>query len=75
MQLNASKMWTTIARVLDQILTTEKLVAIWHKDERARTVHAGPPSKLARLVPRDYLRCDPEAIVHLDWLGEAVEID
>ena len=75
MQLVASKVWKTITRVLDQILRVEKLIAIRHKDERARPVHAGPPSKLSQLVPRDYLRCDPESIVHLDWSGEAVGIE
>jgi hypothetical protein len=75
MQLDASKMWKTMTRVLDQILKVEKLIAIRHKVERARTVHAGPSSKLSRLAPRNYLRCDPEAIVHIDWSGEAGGID
>jgi hypothetical protein len=75
MQLVPSKVWKTITRVLDQILRVEKLVAVRHKDERARPVDVGPPSKLSRLVPRDYLRCDPESTVHLDWSGDVVGIE
>jgi hypothetical protein len=49
----------TVDPLLDQ-LQAEALREEWTACEEQ-------PSKLARLVPRDYLRGSPEDLVHLDW--------
>lgn len=70
MRLTASKLRENIYRILDQVLETGVPVEIRRKGRAVKIVPVEPPSKLERLVRRDYLRGDPEAIVHLDWSGE-----
>ncbi len=70
MRLTASKLRENIYRILDQVLETGVPVEIRRKGKMVRIIPVEPPSKLARLVRRDYLRGDPEDIVHLDWSGE-----
>jgi antitoxin (DNA-binding transcriptional repressor) of toxin-antitoxin stability system len=70
MRLTASKLRENIYRILDQVIETGVPVEIQRKGRTVRIVATLPPSKLARLTQRDYLCCDPEAIVHLDWSGE-----
>jgi prevent-host-death family protein len=69
-RLTASKLRENIYRILDQVLETGVPVEIRRKGKMVRIIPVEPPSKLARLVRRDYLRGDPEDIVHLDWSGE-----
>ena len=68
--LTASKLRENIYRILDRVLETGVPVEVERRGRRVRIVPVEPPSKLARLTQRDYLRGDPEAIVHLDWSGE-----
>jgi prevent-host-death family protein len=70
MVLTASKLRENIYRVLDQVLETGVPVEIRRRGKTVRIVPAEGVPKLSRLAPRDYLRVDPEAIVHLDWSGE-----
>lgn len=70
MRLTASKLRENVYRILDQVLDTGVPVEIRRKGTMVRIIPVEPPSKLARLVQRDYMRGDPEAIVHLDWSGE-----
>jgi prevent-host-death family protein len=70
MSLTASKLRENIYRILDQVLETGVPVEIRRKGRTVRIVPAVPPSKLERLKQRDYLTCDPDSIVHLDWSGE-----
>jgi antitoxin (DNA-binding transcriptional repressor) of toxin-antitoxin stability system len=70
MALTASRLRENIYRVLDQVLETGVPVEIARRGRILRIVPAGGSvrAKLDRLVERpDYLRCKPEAIVHLDW--------
>jgi prevent-host-death family protein len=70
MRLTASKLRENIYRILDQVLETGVPVEIRRKGRTVKIVPVEPPPKLARIVRRDYLRGDPEEIVHLDWSGE-----
>ena len=70
MTLTASKLRANIYRILDEVLETGVPVEVERRGRTVRIVPVDPPSKLARLTKRDYLRCDPDAIVHLDWSGE-----
>ncbi len=70
MVLTASKLRENIYRVLDQVLETGVPVEVRRKGRTVRIVPAEAVPKLSRLARRDFLRVDPEAIVHLDWSGE-----
>ena len=75
MPLNASKVRETISEILGRVLRAGKLSARLRKSRTEGMVALQVSSKLSRLVRRDYLRCDPESIVHLDWSGVAGGID
>ena len=70
MTLTASKLRANIYRILDEVLETGVPVEVERRGRTVRIVPVDPPSKLDRVTKRDYLRCDPDAIVHLDWSGE-----
>jgi len=68
----ASKLRENVYNVLDEILKTGVPVEIERGGRRLRIVPVEEPraTKLDRLEPHpDFLRCDPEEIVHLDWSG------
>jgi len=75
MQWNASSVREILSEILGRVLKTGGVSEVRHKGTSGGIVPVQISSKLARLVPRDYLRCDPESIIHLDWLGEAGGID
>lgn len=70
MTIKASKLRENIYRILDQVLATGVPVEIERRGKILKIVCEEPPSKLARLAPRDYLRGAPEDLVHLDWSDE-----
>jgi prevent-host-death family protein len=70
MPVTASRLRESIYRVLDQVLETGVPVEITRRGKLLRIVPANPPSKLANLRRRRYLRSDPERLVHIDWSGE-----
>ena len=74
-RLTASKLRENVYRVLDQVLDTGVPVEIERHGRRLRIVAAGrrrghAPGKLTRLRARRFLRCAPEALVHIDWSRE-----
>jgi hypothetical protein len=75
MQLNASKMRGIVSEILGRVLRAGKVSESPRKSRTEGIVVVQVSSKLSRLVRRDYLRCDPKSIVHLDWLGVAGGID
>jgi hypothetical protein len=71
MVLTASKVRENIYKILDQVLETGVPVEIQRRGKRLRIVAVEAPERLKNLPKRSgFLRCDPEAIVHLDWSGE-----
>ena len=71
MLLTVSKLRENIYRLLDQVLETGIPLEIKRKGKLLRIVPGDPPNKLANLVSRrEYLKCRPEDIVHLDWSKE-----
>lgn len=71
MPLTASKLRENIYRILDQVLETGVPVEIERRGKKLKIVAVETPSKLDNLVARpDFLKCDPEDIVHLDWSQE-----
>lgn len=70
MSLTASKLRQDIYRILDRVLETGVPVEIERRGRILRIVPGEPRDKLANLGSRDYLRVDPEELVHLDWSEE-----
>lgn len=71
MTLTVSRLRENIYRILDQVLDTGVPVEIVRRGRRLRIVPVEPGSKLDRLTPHpNYLRCDPEEVVTLDWSAE-----
>ena len=66
----ASKLRANIYRVLDQALESGVPVEIERHGQILRIVPAKRRGKLANLKPRNYLRTDPEDLVHIDWSSE-----
>jgi prevent-host-death family protein len=71
MVMTASKLRANIYRVLDQVLDTGIPVEIERRGKRLKLVPVDVPDKFANLVERpDFLQCDPEDLVHMDWYAE-----
>lgn len=71
MAITASRLRANVYKVLDEVLETGTPVEIERRGRRLRIVPAEPTRRLDRLVRRpDYLKVDPESIVHLDWSDE-----
>jgi len=69
--LTASRLRENVYRILDEVLETGVPVEIERRGKILKIVPGEPRDKLANLKPRpDFLRCDPEDLVHLDWSGE-----
>ena len=67
MRLTASRLRQNIYRILDQVLESGVPVEI---ERRGKVLQIVPPresSKLDSLKERDYLKTDPEDVVHMDW--------
>jgi len=68
---SATKLRANLYRVLDRVLATGVPVEIERGGKLLRIVLAEPADKLKRLRSHpEYLACDPEEIVHLDWYSE-----
>lgn len=68
--MTPSELRADIYRLLDQVLETGIPLEIERKGRRLKIVvaDASGPSKLERLRTNpDYLVCDPDEIVHMDW--------
>jgi len=70
MMISISKLRQDIYRILDQVLETGVPVEIERHGNVLRIEPLASTSKIARLRPRDYLKTDPDEIVHLDWSGD-----
>lgn len=75
MELNAWKMRETISEILSRVLRAGKVSESLRKSRTEGIVAVQVSPKLSRLVRRDYLRCDPESIVHLDWSSASGGMD
>jgi prevent-host-death family protein len=69
--LTASRLRENVYRILDEVLETGVPVEIERRGKILRIIPAEPRDRLENLPKRpDFLRCDPEELVHLDWSGE-----
>jgi prevent-host-death family protein len=68
MPLTVSEFRENIYRLLDQVLETGVPVEIERHGKLLKIVPTEMPKKLDNIIDRkDFLRGDPEDIVHLDW--------
>ena len=68
MPVTVSKLRANIYRILDQVLETGIPLEIERHGQLLKIVPTTPSNKLDHLIDRrDFLRSDPEDIVHLDW--------
>lgn len=69
--IRATRLRAQLYRVLDKVLETGEPVEIERRGKILRIVPASPPRKLDSLVERpEYIKGDPDDLVHLDWSGE-----
>jgi hypothetical protein len=71
-RLTPSQLRQDVYRTLDQVLETGVPVEIERHGRRLRIMPVGAGrrrvlGKLRNLKRRRYLRCAPEALVHIDW--------
>jgi hypothetical protein len=69
-RIKASNLRQNIYRILDQVLETGVPVEIERRGQLLKIVCESPPSRLANLKRREYLRVAAEELVHLDWSDE-----
>lgn len=68
---SVSKLRSNLYQVLDQVLETGEPAVVKRHGRTVRLVPDAPQDKLANLEPHpDYLKGDPDDIVHMDWSGE-----
>ncbi len=68
---SVSRLRANLYRVIDQVLETGVPVEIERNGRRLRIVPVQAAGRLAALRPHpDYLRGDPESLVHMDWSDE-----
>jgi hypothetical protein len=71
MGITASKLRENVYRILDQVLESGAAVEVERRGRRLRIVPVEPTRRLGRLRSRpEYLKAEPEALVHLDWSRE-----
>jgi len=69
--LTASRLRMDVYRVLDQVLETGAPAVVQRRGKLLRIVPAESVDRLKRLRARpEFIKGDPEAIVHLDWSSE-----
>lgn len=68
---SVSRLRANLYRVLDRVLETGTPVEVERNGQRLRIVPVEPPGRLAKLSAHpEYVRVDPESLVHIDWSGE-----
>jgi len=70
MELTASKLRENIYRILDEVLETGEPVSIRRRGKLLRIVPAEPRRRLKLVSRPDFMKCDPEELVHIDWSSE-----
>ncbi len=70
MRVSASRLRQDIYRILDNVIETGVPVEIERQGKILKIVPPEETSRTAGLVQREYLRTEPEELVHLDWSTE-----
>ena len=68
---SVSRLRANLYRVLDRVLETGVPIEVERNGQRLRIVPPERGTRLKNLAPHpEYLRTDPESLVHLDWSDE-----
>ncbi|HSW30162.1 MAG TPA: type II toxin-antitoxin system Phd/YefM family antitoxin [Longimicrobiales bacterium] len=68
---SVSRLRANLYKVVDQVLETGVPVEVERKGQRVRIVAADTGQRFTNLVAHpEYLRTDPESLVHMDWSPE-----
>lgn len=70
MRVSASKLRQDIYRILDSVIATGVPVEIERQGRILKIVPPEESSRTSGLIRREYLRTEPEELVHLDWSAE-----
>jgi prevent-host-death family protein len=70
MELTASKLRENVYRILDEVLETGEPVVIRRRGKLLRIVPGEPRRRLQLTSRPEFMRCDPEDLVHVDWSSE-----
>jgi hypothetical protein len=68
--LTASQFRANAYRLLDRVIETGQPLEVCRGPKKVRIVPVDPPKKTARLKKRNWILCDPEEIVSMDWSAE-----
>ena len=70
MSVTATQLREDIYQILDKVLEHGQPVEILRNGRKLRIIAVDPPAKLSRLVKRDCLVGNPDALTSLDWSAE-----
>jgi antitoxin (DNA-binding transcriptional repressor) of toxin-antitoxin stability system len=70
MEITVSKLREDIYRILDQVLESGEPVVIRRRGKLLRIIPGEQPRQLPLRSRPEFLRCDPEELIHVDWSSE-----
>ena len=71
MGITASELRANVYQLIDRVIETGQPLEIERNGHIVRIIAVEPASRLAQLPKRpDFVRGDPEELVHLDWSAE-----
>lgn len=70
MEITVSKLREDIYRILDQVLESGEPVVIRRRGKLLRIIPGEQPRRLPLRSRPEFLRCDPEELIHVDWSSE-----
>ncbi len=71
MTISATEFRANLYRILDRVADHGEVVEIVRHGKVIRVISASAPRDLSRLPKHpEYLKCDPDEIVHMDWSNE-----
>lgn len=71
MSISVTELRANLYRLIDDVIQTGEPLTIERNGHKVVIARSPVESKLARLVSRpDFIKGDPEDLVHLDWSGE-----
>ncbi len=71
MGITASELRANVYQLIDRVIETGQPLEIERNGHIVRIIAVEPVSRLAQLPKRsDFVRGDPEELVHLDWSAE-----
>jgi hypothetical protein len=69
--ISVTELRANLYRLIDDVIQTGEPLTIERNGHKVVIARSPVESKLARLVSRpDFIKGDPEDLVHLDWSGE-----